>query len=85
MQAEKAESAQEHALSNKNVEPAKNEQRHTQSQISEASNRHEGLGGPAGILESSSDHPSSAQHGEQKSTFTKQLGSQETSQAASPR
>ena len=59
MQAENAELAQEHALSNKNVEPPKNAQRHTQSQISEASHRNGGLLEPAGLLESSSDHPSS--------------------------
>lgn len=59
MQAEKAEPAQEHALSNKNLEPPKTEQRHTQSQISEASHRNGGLLEPAGLLESSSDHPSS--------------------------
>ena len=60
MQAEKAELAQEHALSNKNVEPPKNAQRHTQSQLSEASNRNDGLLEPQGILESSSEesHPS---------------------------
>ena len=60
MQAENDDSPQEHALSNKNVMPPKNEQRHTQSQISEASNRNEGMLGPHGNLESSSDQVSSA-------------------------
>lgn len=60
MQAEKTESAQEHALATNNVEPPKNAQRHTQSQLSEASNRNEGLLEPQGILESSNDSNPSA-------------------------
>ena len=60
MQAEKTESALEHALANNNVEPPKNAQRHTQSQLSEASNRNEGLLEPQGILESSSESNPSA-------------------------